>query len=140
MKAVRFDDYGPADVLTVADAPQPVPGSGQVVVGVKAAGINPGEAKIRKGMLHSRWSATFPSGQGSDLAGVVEQPGPEVTGVAAGDGVIGWVDTRSSHAEYVVVDAANLTPKPAAVPWEVAGALTIAGFTAWAAVRAVASP
>ncbi len=138
MKAVRFDEYGPADVLKVADVPRPVPGSGEVLVRVKAAGINPGEAKIRQGMLHSRWPATFPSGEGSDLAGVVEQVGPGVTGVAAGEEVIGWVDTRSSHAEYVVVDAANLTPKPTAVPWEVAGALAVAGFTAWAAVRAVA--
>lgn len=138
MKAVRFDQYGPVDVLKVADLPQPVPGSGEVLVRVKAAGINPGEAKIRVGMLHSRFPATFPSGEGSDLAGVVEQVGPDVTGIAVGDEVIGWVDTRSSHADYVVVKAAHLTRKPAGVPWEVAGALGVAGFTAWAAVRAVA--
>ena len=138
MKAVRFDEYGPVDVLRVADVPQPVPAPEQARVRVKAAGINPGETKIREGLLHSRWPATFPSGQGSDLAGVVEQVGPEVTRVAVGEEVIGWVDTRSSHAEYVVAEAANLTPKPAAVPWEVAGALPVVGFTAWAAVRAVA--
>lgn len=138
MKAVQFDKYGPADVLKLADVPQPVPMPGQVLVKVKAAGINPGETKIREGMLAFRWPSTFPSGEGSDLAGVVDQVGPDVTGVAAGDPVIGWVDTRSSHAEYAVVEAGNLTPKPAAVPWEVAGALPVAGFTAWAAVRAVA--
>jgi len=138
VKAVQFDEYGPADVLKVADVPQPVPGPGQVLVHVRAAGINPGETKIREGLLHSRWPATFPSGQGSDLAGVVEQVGPEVTGVALGDEVIGWVDTRSSHAEYAVVQAASLARKPGGVPWEVAGALPVAGFTAWAAVRAVA--
>jgi NADPH:quinone reductase-like Zn-dependent oxidoreductase len=138
VKAVRFDEYGSVDVLTMADVPQPVPGSAQVQVRVRAAGINPGEAKIREGMLDSIWPTTFPSGQGSDLAGVVEEVGAEVTGVAAGDEVMGWVDTRSSHAEYTVADAANLTPKPPAVPWEVAGALPVAGFTAWAAVRAVA--
>ncbi len=138
MKAVQFDEYGPADVLKVAEVPQPVPGPGQVLVHVRAAGINPGETKIREGLLHSRWPATFPSGQGSDLAGVVEQVGPEVTGVALGDEVIGWVDTRSSHAEYAVVQAASLARKPGGLPWEVAGALPAAGFTAWAAVRAVA--
>lgn len=137
MKAVRFDEYGDADVLTVADVPVPDPGAGQVLVRVKAAGINPGEAKIREGQLHARWPATFPSGQGSDLAGVVDRLGPGVTTVAAGDEVIGWVDTRSAQAEYVVVDADNLAGKPAEVPWEVAGALGVAGFTAWAAIRAV---
>jgi NADPH:quinone reductase-like Zn-dependent oxidoreductase len=137
MKAVRFDEYGDADVLTVADVPVPDPGAGQVLVRVKAAGINPGEAKIREGLLHARWPATFPSGQGSDLAGVVDRLGPGVTTVAAGDEVIGWVDTRSAQAEYAVVDADNLAGKPADVPWEVAGALGVAGFTAWAALRAV---
>jgi len=137
MKAVRFDEYGDVDVLRVVDVPVPDPGAGQVLVRVKAAGINPGEAKIREGLLHARWPATFPSGQGSDLAGVVERLGPGVTTVAAGDEVIGWVDTRSAQAEYAVVEADNLAGKPADVPWEVAGALGVAGFTAWAAVRAV---
>ena len=54
MKAVRFDEYGDVDVLKVVDVPKPVPGPGQVLVQVKAAGINPGEAKIRAGMLHAR--------------------------------------------------------------------------------------
>ena len=137
MKAVRFDEYGPVDVLDVRDVPVPEPGPGQVLVRVRAAGINPGEAKIREGALHERWPATFPSGQGSDFAGVVERVGDGVTGVAPGAEMIGWVDTRSSQAEYVVADAANLTAKPVHVPWEVAGALPVAGFTAWAAVRAV---
>ena len=137
MKAVRFDEYGGADVLKVADVPVPDPGAGQVLVRVRAAGINPGEAKIREGLLHALWPATFPSGQGSDLAGVVDRLGPGVTTVAAGDEVIGWVDTRSAQAEYAVVDADNLAGKPADVPWEVAGALGVAGFTAWAALRAV---
>jgi NADPH:quinone reductase-like Zn-dependent oxidoreductase len=108
-----------------------------VLVRVRATGINPGEAKIREGLLHAMWPATFPSGQGSDLAGVVDRLGPGVTTGAAGDEVIGWVDTRSAQAEYAVVDADNLASKPADVPWEVAGALGVAGFTAWAAVRAV---
>jgi NADPH:quinone reductase-like Zn-dependent oxidoreductase len=107
-------------------------------VQVKAASINPGEAKIREGLMHSRWPATFPSGQGSDLAGVVAGIGPGVSRVAVGDEVIGFTDNRASHAEYVVVEAENLTPKPPAVPWEEAGALHVVGATAYAAVRAVA--
>ena len=137
MKAVRFDQYGPVEVLDVRDVPEPEPGPGEVLVRVKAAGINPGEAKIREGALHERWPATFPSGQGSDFAGVVDKLGAGVTTVAIGEDVIGWVDTRSSQAEYVVAEAANLARKPAGLPWEVAGAIPVAGFTAWAMVRAV---
>ncbi len=137
MKAVRFDQYGPVGVLDVREVPIPEPGPGQVLVRVKAAGINPGEAKIREGLLHALWPAMFPSGQGSDFAGVVDRVGPGVQDVAAGDKVIGWVDTRSSQAEYVVADAANLAPKPSGLPWEVAGAIPVVGFTAWAMVRAV---
>ncbi len=138
MKAVRFDEYGGVDVLKVVDVPRPAPGPGQVLIQVKAAGINPGEAKIRAGLLHARWPATFPSGQGSDLAGIVAETGPGVTGFSVGDEVIGFTDNRASQAEYVVVEAQDLTVKPPGVPWEVAGALYVAGATAYAAVRAVA--
>jgi NADPH:quinone reductase-like Zn-dependent oxidoreductase len=137
MKAVRFDQYGPVDVLDVREVPIPEPGHGQVLVRVKAAAINPGEAKIRDGSLRDRWPTTFPSGQGSDFAGVVERLGPGVDTVAEGDDVIGWVDTRSSHAEFVVADEQNLAHRPSGLPWEVAGAIPVVGFTAWATVRAV---
>ncbi len=137
-KAVRFEEYGGIDVLNVVEVPMPEPGPGQVLVRVKAAGINPGEAKIREGMLHARWPATFPSGQGSDLAGIVARPGPGVTGFAAGDEVIGFTDDRASQAEYALIEAGHLTAKPAGVPWQVAGSLFVAGATAYAAVRAVA--
>jgi NADPH:quinone reductase-like Zn-dependent oxidoreductase len=137
MKAVRFDQYGPVGVLDVREVPTPEPGQGQVLVRVKAAGINPGEAKIRDGMLHELWPARFPSGQGSDFAGVVERAGPGVGAVAVGDDVIGWVDTRSSQAEYVVAEEQNLAPRPSGLPWEVAGAIPVVGFTASAMVRAV---
>src|SRR5580692_162180 len=137
MKAVRFDEYGPVAVLDVRDVPIPEAGPGQVLIRVKAAGINPGEAKIRDGFLHEIWPATFPSGQGSDFAGVVERLGPGVTAVAERDEVIGWVDTRSSQAEYVVAEQENLAPRPSGLPWEVAGAIPVAGFTASAMVRAV---
>jgi NADPH:quinone reductase-like Zn-dependent oxidoreductase len=136
-KAVRFDQYGDIDVLEVRDVPRPVPAEGEVLVAVKAAGINPGEAMIRRGALHDRWPASFPSGQGSDLAGVVAELGPGVDSVAVGDEVLGFTDSRESQAEFVAVRADQLTAKPEAVPWEVAGALYVAGTTAYAAVRSV---
>ncbi|MGH9216856.1 MAG: NADP-dependent oxidoreductase [Acidimicrobiales bacterium] len=137
-QAVRFERYGDVDVLQVVEVPRPVPGHGQVVVRVKAAGINPGEASIRAGLLHERWPATFPSGQGSDLAGVIEEVGDGVTDVAVGDEVIGFTHDRASQTELVAIEADHLTPRPPDVPWEVAGALFVAGTTAYAAVRAVA--
>lgn len=136
-KAVQFDSYGGIDVLQVRDVPRPVPAAGEVLVEVKAAGINPSEAVIRSGALHHMFPATFPSGQGSDLAGVVAELGFSVSSVAAGDEVIGFSMKRSSQAEYVSVPANQLTPRPPAVPWEVAGSLFVAGVTAYAAVRAV---
>jgi NADPH:quinone reductase-like Zn-dependent oxidoreductase len=136
-RAIRFDEYGDVEVLRVEDVPRPVPGPGQVLVEVRAAGINPGEAAIRQGFLHERFPATFPSGQGSDFAGVVTSLGEGVEEIAVGDEVIGFVDTRSSQADFVVAEAANLTPRPDGVPWEVAGSLFVAGTTAYAAVGAV---
>jgi NADPH:quinone reductase-like Zn-dependent oxidoreductase len=138
-RAVRFEHYGDVDVLQVVDVPRPVPGPGEVLVEVRAAGINPGEAKIREGLLHDRFPATFPSGQGSDLAGVVVELGAGVDAWKVGDEVLGFTDERASHAEHVLVLAENLTAKPPALAWEVAGALHVVGATAWAAVRAVSA-
>jgi NADPH:quinone reductase-like Zn-dependent oxidoreductase len=138
MKAVRFDSYGDIDVLKVVEVDPPVAGPAHVVVRVKAAGINPGEATIRRGLLAERWPATFPSGEGSDLAGVVEEVGEDVAGFATGDEVLGWTDGRASQAELVEVEASKLVHRPAGVSWEAAGSLFVAGATAYAAVRAVA--
>jgi NADPH:quinone reductase-like Zn-dependent oxidoreductase len=137
-RAVRFDQYGGLDVLQVVEVERPIAGPGKVLVRVKAAGINPGEASIRKGLFAERWPSTFPSGQGSDLAGIVEELGPGVTTVAVGDEVIGFTNDRSSQAELVVVGAGDLVPRPANVSWAQAGALFVAGTTAYAAVRSVA--
>ena len=126
-QAVRFNRYGGIDVLEVVEVEPPAPGEGEVAVRVKAAGINPGEAAIRNGSVHDRWPATFPSGQGSDFAGVVAAVGPGVEGVAVGDEVIGFTHNRAAQAEVVVAEAQNLTPRPAAVPWEAAGSLFVVG-------------
>ena len=136
-RAVRFSEYGGVDVLQVVDVDKPEPGPGEVVVKVEAASINPGESKIREGLMHAQFPATFPSGQGSDLAGTVDSVGEGVTGFTIGQEVFGFTDDRASQADYVVVEAAHLMPKPAGVTWEVAGSLHVVGATAWAAVRAV---
>jgi NADPH2:quinone reductase len=136
-KAVRFDRYGDRSVLYVAEIPVPQPGAGEVLVEVRAAGINPGEAGIRSGALHERFPGTFPSGQGSDLAGVVLAVGEGVTEFSPGDEVLGYSWARSSHATHVAVPVTQLIAKPAELDWLTAGSLYVAGATAWAAVNAV---
>ena len=136
-RAVKFDRYGGTDVLRIVEVDRPVPGREQVLIRMKAAGINPGEAAIREGAFAKQWPATFPSGQGSDLAGIVEAVGNAVRNVAVGDEVIGFTHNRASHAELVVVEADNLISRPTHVSWEQAGALFVAGTTAYAAVHAV---
>jgi NADPH:quinone reductase-like Zn-dependent oxidoreductase len=137
-RAVRFDEYGGVEVLQVREVDAPEAGEGRVVVRVRAAAINPGEIGIREGRYHEIWPTTFPSGEGSDLAGVVEQVGAGVAAFAVGDEVYGWTDERGSHAELVAVPADQLVPKPPALSWELAGSLHVAGLAALASVRRVA--
>jgi NADPH:quinone reductase len=136
-RAVRFDHNGGRDVLYVADIPVPTPGPGEVVVAVRAAAINPGEARIRAGAMQQMWPATFPSGEGSDLAGVVYALGDGVDQFGVGEEVLGFSLKRSSQATHVAVPTDQLIPKPPALSWEVAGSLYVVGCTAYAAVRAV---
>ncbi|BBX64450.1 NADPH:quinone reductase [Mycobacterium saskatchewanense] len=137
-RAVRFDRYGGPEVLYVTSIDMPVPDPGEVVVEVRAAGINPGEAGIRSGAMHEMFPATFPSGEGSDLAGVVTAVGPGVTEFDVGDEVLGFSLRRSSHATHTAVPVGQLIRKPPGLSWEKAGSLYVAGVTAYAAVRAVA--
>ncbi|OBB68593.1 NADP-dependent oxidoreductase [Mycobacterium sp. 852014-50255_SCH5639931] len=137
-RAVRFDRYGGREVLYVAKIDMPAPAPGEVLVEVRAAGINPGEAAIRTGAIHEMFPATFPSGEGSDLAGVVTALGPGVTEFSVGDEVLGFSFRRSSHATHAAVPVGQLIRKPSELSWEVAGSLYVVGVTAYAAVRAVA--
>ncbi len=116
---VRYDEFGGIEVLRVDEVDRPVPEYGQVLVRVKAAGINPGEAAIRTGAMADIFPSTFPSGQGSDLAGVVAEVGAGVDRFVVGDEVIGFSERRAAQAELVLVDVDNLTPKPDSISWEV---------------------
>jgi NADPH:quinone reductase-like Zn-dependent oxidoreductase len=136
-KAVKFNEYGDLDVLELVDVDMPKADNNQVVVRMKAAGINPGEDKIRDGSMHSMFPATFPSGEGTDLAGVITDIGPTVSKFKIGDEVAGYTHERASHADYIVALEKNLTLKPESVSWEVAGSLFVAATTAYASVKAV---
>ena len=135
-RAVQFDSYGDLDVLHVAQVPVPTPDEGEVVVAVRAAGINPGEAAIRRGLFDDGSGGTFPSGQGSDLAGVVSAVGPGVVSPAVGDEVLGWSWRRSSQADYVQVPADQLIARPAGCTWSVSPPLRPSGPS----IRSLARP
>lgn len=109
-RAVRLDKYGSIDVLYIADFEVPAAPPGECVVAVRAAGINPGEVGVRVGRMDAMFPATFPSGEGSDLAGRVSEAGEGVTSFVVGDEVLGWTDRRASHAEYVTVPEDHLIP------------------------------
>src|SRR5882762_7655803 len=137
VKAVRYGEFGGIDVLRVEEVERPVPGDGQVLLRVKAAESKPSEAAIRTGAVKELFPSTFPSGQGSDLAGVIEEVGAGVDGFSPGDEVIGFSNKRASQAELVLVEVGDLTRKPENISWEVAGGLYVVGVTAWGAVHSV---
>ncbi|GCB43733.1 NADP-dependent oxidoreductase [Streptomyces sp. NL15-2K] len=136
-QAVRFDQYGDRDVLRVTDVPMPEPAPGEVVVEVRAAAVNPFDTTLRSGVIRHLFPLDFPSGQGSDLAGVVTAVGAEVDGLAVGDEVLGWTPAAGAHATHLAVPADRLVTKPPRMSWEVAGSLHMVGATAYAAARAV---
>jgi NADPH:quinone reductase-like Zn-dependent oxidoreductase len=137
-RAVRYNEYGGIEVLRVDEVGRPVPAPGQFVLKVKATGINPGEGVIREGALHDWWPATFPSGQGYDLAGIVDEIGANAGPWVEGDEVSAFTFSRSAQADYVLVEADHAIRRPANVSWEVAGSIYTVGATAYAGVRAAA--
>ncbi|MGK5641086.1 NADP-dependent oxidoreductase [Streptomyces sp. URMC 126] len=134
MKAVVMDSYGGPEVLRVAELPEPQAGAGQVRVRIRAAGLNPIDAKIRRGEFDAVYAIAFPQRLGNEFAGVVDQVGDGVDGFAAGDEVIGFVD-MAAYAEQVVVPVENLTAKPAELSWETAAVVSAVGQAAFNALE-----
>ncbi|MGI5162368.1 NADP-dependent oxidoreductase [Microbispora sp. CA-102843] len=132
-RAVMFAEYGEAEVLRVAEHEVPEPGPGQVRIAVRAAGVNPIDWKVRSGVMAAVMPVRFPAVPGVDVAGVVESVGPDVTDVAVGDEVFGKA-VSGSYAELALANRDAIAVKPAAVSWEVAAALPVAGTTAYHAL------
>ncbi|MFH8385186.1 NADP-dependent oxidoreductase [Kitasatospora sp. NPDC018058] len=128
-KAIAFPQYGGADVLRPIDIELPAPGPGQVLVAVRAVGVNPLDHKVRSGALAAIFPVTFPAVPGYELSGVVEAVGDGVTGFAPGDEVFGAV-MGGGYAERALVPADQLAPKPATLSWEQAAAIPVAAETA----------
>jgi NADPH:quinone reductase-like Zn-dependent oxidoreductase len=136
MKAVRFHEYGEPGVLRYEDVPQPVPGAGQVRVRVAATSFNPVDATIRAGFMQGPIPVTLPHTPGIDVSGTVDALGEGVTGLQAGDRVIGFLPMAEpgAAAQYVLAPAQALTPAPESVALADAAALPAVGLTAWQAL------
>jgi NADPH:quinone reductase-like Zn-dependent oxidoreductase len=123
MNAVRFSEFGGPEVLHTEDVEEPHAGPGQIRVAVRAAGVNPFDYKVRQGMM----GGDLPKVPGLEAAGVVDEVGEGVEGAAAGDEVFGFT-VGGNAAEYALLD--DFASKPADMPWEVAGGLSVSVETA----------
>ncbi|MGI5268233.1 NADP-dependent oxidoreductase [Nonomuraea sp. CA-218870] len=137
MRAAAFAEFGGPEVLKVMRLPAPQAGPGQVRVRVKTAGVQPFDAAVRAGWTPPGLPGGLPRVPGNEFAGVVDQVGAGVTGVEPGAEVLGF-SVLNCYAEYVVVGAGDVTPRPASMPWEVAGGLTAGAQTAELALDGIA--
>ena len=139
MKAICVREFGPPEVMRLEETPDPSPGPGQVLVRVRAAGVNPVETYIRSGAYARR--PTPPYTPGHDAAGIVEAVGNGVTGVAAGDRVYTSETVTGAYAELALCNASRVHPLPASVSYAQGAAVGVPYATAWRAlfqrVRAV---
>ena len=125
-------DFGGPDVLDVIESEVPAPGPDQVRISVRAAGVNPADAKLREGAFGR---PSLPLRLGSEVAGVVAEVGADVEGLAVGDEVVAY-RVSGGYATELVAKAANVFPKPASLPFEEAAGLLLVGVTAVHALEA----
>jgi NADPH:quinone reductase-like Zn-dependent oxidoreductase len=131
MWALQFTEYGGPEVIKLAEAPEPHAGPGQIRIVVRAASVNPADWKHVSGMFAQGKQPEETQYLGFDAAGVVDEVGEGVTGVAVGDDVFGR--GNGTQAEYAVLDAWAL--KPASVDWAVAAAAGVVAETAERVLR-----
>ena len=132
MRAMVAEHTGPPEVLVEREVPRPVPGMTEILVRVKAAGVNPTDWKARAG--GGLPGKTFPAILGYDVAGVVEEVGPGVTMYRPGDEVLGmplFPMLPGAYAEYVAAPSRHFVPKPQRLSFEEAAGLPLAALTAW---------
>jgi NADPH:quinone reductase-like Zn-dependent oxidoreductase len=132
MKAIQFSEFGGPEVLRETEVETPLPGRGQIRIRVKTAGVNPLDGKIRSGALEAVFPTPLPAVPGTEVAGIVDALGEDVTDVEVGDEVLGWADT-GSYAEYAL--ATQVVRKPAGLAWDAAVTLPAAGETATRVLR-----
>ena len=131
MRAARIHRFGPPSVIVIEDVSRPVPGDGEILVHVAAAGVGPWDALIREGK--SKVSPPPPLTLGSDLSGVVEAVGPGVTGFNSGDEVYGVTNPQfiGANAEYALASSGMVARKPARLSHVEAASVPVVAVTAW---------
>jgi NADPH:quinone reductase-like Zn-dependent oxidoreductase len=136
MKAIRIRNYGGPEVLQYEDAPRPQPQTGEVLIRVHAAGVNPIDWKVREGYMKDFWPHKFPLILGWDVSGTVEEVGPGVSRFKIGDEVYSVPDASrdGAYAEYIVVRESELALKPKSLHHIRAAAVPLAAVTAWQAL------
>lgn len=136
MKAVRFHEFGDADVLRYEDVDEPVPGGGEVRVSVAATSFNAVDGNIRAGFMQEPVPVALPHTPGLDVAGTVDLLGDGVDRLAVGDRVVGFLPmvADGASAEHVIAPAENLAAAPSRIPLTDAAALPLVGLTAWQAL------
>ena len=135
MKAVRIHEYGGPEVLRYEDAPRPVAESGEVLVKVRAAGVNPVDWKIREGWLQGMTRLELPIILGNDVAGEVAVVGEGVDTWQIGDAVFAMSGLRlGAFAEFIKLPADAWARKPKTLDFAHASALPVATLTAWQAL------
>jgi NADPH:quinone reductase-like Zn-dependent oxidoreductase len=132
MQAIRAHDYGGPDVLVLEQAPLPEPKNDEVLIQVKAAGVNPADWKMRAGLFKGFSQLPFPWTPGLEAAGTVQAVGANVTSLKKGDEVYGIV--AGAYAEYALALENDVQLKPAGLTFEQAAALPMGVLTAWGAV------
>jgi len=137
MRAFVLSDYGGPECTALTDVPQPAPRANELLVRVRAAGLNPVDYKIRAGQLKIIHKYPLPIVMGNELAGVVETVGSSVTRFAKGDRVFARVDKNimGAFADYAVVHEDHAAPMLEALDFPSAAALPLAGLTALQALR-----
>ena len=137
MKAAAIDGYGGRERLEIREVPRPKPGVGQILIRVRAAGVNPVDWKLRRGGYRLVMPARFPLVLGFDAAGVVEAVGPEVDRFEPGDRVYAFLDSRhgGAYAEYALAGQAVAAEMPESLSFEEAAAIPLAAVTALQALR-----
>jgi len=134
MKAVRIHAYGGADKLAYEDAPVPAAGPGQVLVRVRAAGVNPFDHKLASGAFAKFIPMQMPYIPGADFSGVVEKLGADVRGLKVGDAVYGNCQPIGAYAQYVAAPAGTVAARPAALGDAEAASIPTGAQTAWQAI------
>lgn len=140
MRAIRVHEFGGPEVMKIEDVADPRPGPGQVLIRVRAVGVNPVETYIRAG-AYGKLPA-LPYTPGTDLSGTVEALGEGVRDLSVGDAVYTFGTVTGAYAELAVCDRGHVYPLPPGASFAAGAALGVAGATAWRALfqRGVALP